>query len=436
MSVAALAPAAGERPRTTTLFDVLEIAAVVLVLFWLTEAWATVLVGNDPAAPVDNDQLRRFWLPTYGLMLVLAASRPAQYGTLWLGIALGLPIVALAFASTQWSIAPDITLRRSITLALTTFFGFYLAARFSWRTLIEMAAAALVISAAGSLVAAVAFPSFGVNHTIHPGAWQGLFSEKNTLGATMVRGALAAGCAAVLVPERRWLWVGGALLCAAMTIASTSTTALLGLLVVMASFPAVAALRSRGAAAVAAVWLAFAAVVVGLGVFIFVPEIFFEAVGKDATLTGRTEIWELVGQKIRERPTLGYGFAAFWADKDYGPAAAISEQLDWSIPTAHNGWLETMLQFGMVGLVLVAVHFGIALLAGIARLPMQADGWWSAPYLVVFLLFSLSESSIVQQTSIFWVLYVATTAKMLQFPVHEPRAPRTPHTAYEETRLG
>jgi hypothetical protein len=95
-----------------------------------------------------------------------------------------------------------------------------------------------------------------------------------------------------------------------------------------------------------------------------------------------------------------------------------------------------MLQFGMVGAGSGRVHFGIALLAGIARLPMQADGWWSAPYLVVFLLFSLSESSIVQQTSIFWVLYVATTAKMLQFPVHEPRAPRTPHTAYEETRLG
>jgi O-antigen ligase len=436
MSVAALAPAAGERPRTTTLWDILEVAAAILVLFWLTEAWATVLVGNDPDVPVDEGLKRQYWLPIYGVMLALALSRPAQYGSLWLGMAMGAPLVLLAIASSQWSIEPDVTLRRSTTLALTTLFGFYLAARFSWRSLIELAAAAILISAAGSLVAALAFPSFGVNHTIHPGAWQGLFDQKNVLGATMARGALAAGCAAVLVPERRWFWVGGALLCALMTIGSTSTTSLLGLLVAAACFPAVAALRTRGAAAVVTVWAVLAVALAALGLFVFAPELFFEAVGKDATLTGRTDIWELVGHKIRERPMLGYGFSAFWADKDYGPGAAISAQLQWSIPTAHNGWLETLLQFGMVGLVMVAVHFGVAFITGLARLQTQPDGWWSVPYLLVFLVFSLSESSVIQQTSIFWVLYVATTAKMLQAPPPAPRRRVTPHTAYEETVLG
>jgi hypothetical protein len=286
MSVAALAPAAGERPRTTTLFDALEIAAVLLVLFWLTEAWATVLVGNDPAAPVDNDQLRRFWLPTYGLMLVLAASRPRSTGRCGWAWRLACRSWRWPFASTQWSIAPDVTLRRSITLALTTFFGFYLAARFSWRTLIEMAAAALVIVAAGSLVAAVAFPELRGEPHHPPGRLAGAVQREEHAGSRHGPRGPGGGLRRRARARAALAWAGRSAALRLMTIASTSTTALLGLLVVMASFPCGAALRSRGAAAVAAVWLAFAAVFVGLGVFIFAPEIFFDAVGKDATLTG------------------------------------------------------------------------------------------------------------------------------------------------------
>ena len=37
--------------------------------------------------------------------------------------------------------------------------------------------------------------------------------------------------------------------------------------------------------------------------------------GKDATLTGRTKIWDAIWRQIQERPWTGYGYSAVWDDK-------------------------------------------------------------------------------------------------------------------------
>ena len=254
MTLVASAPAARTPADAANVWVWLETGAAIVVLLFMTDAWVGLVAGNDPTRPTDHEALRRLWFPIYGLIALIAAVSPSRYGSLLAGIVLGLPLVGLAFASAQWSIEPDVTTRRAIALAFTTLFGFYLAARFSWRGLVEMVAAALFVVAIGSLVAAVAFPDFGINHTTHPGAWQGLYGEKNSLGAVMARGALAAACAAILAPQRRLLWIAAALLCAGLVIASTSTTALLTLLLVAAMLPVIMAVRIGGAMGVAAVW--------------------------------------------------------------------------------------------------------------------------------------------------------------------------------------
>ena len=424
MSLVASAPAARTPVDTANVWIWLETGAAIVVLLFLTDAWVVLVAGQDPARPADNEMLRRIWLPIYALIALLAAVSPTRYGSLIAGIVLGLPLVGLAFASAQWSIAPDVTTRRAIALAFTTLFGFYLAARFSWRGFVEMVAAALFVAALGSLIAAVFFPAFGVDHNIHPGAWQGLYDEKNTLGAVMARGALAAACAAIMAPRRRLLWVGAALLCAGLVIASTSTTALLTLMLMAAMLPVIMAVRTGGAMGVAAVWMTLTGAAALITATLLLPDLVFGVFGKDSTLTGRTDIWELVTLSIRERPVFGYGFGAFWSDPHYGPSAVIRDVLEWPVPNAHNGWLETLLAFGYLGLALFLVHLAAALAAALVRLPSQPDGYWSLPFLSIFLVTSLSESSIIQQNSMTWVLYVATAAKLLQTRVFQEPPPR------------
>lgn len=94
--------------------------------------------------------------------------------------------------------------------------------------------------------------------------------------------------------------------------------------------------------------------VVGFGLLLFVSvpgllKMFLDVLGEDMTLTGRTELWgELLAEKIN--PLLGVGYQSFWL----GPRAEVYwEKWSFHPNQAHNGYLETYLNGGFIGLVLV-----------------------------------------------------------------------------------
>jgi O-antigen ligase len=351
------------------------------------------------------------WLPIYGVILLLAVMRLGVLRGAWVGALMTAPLLLLALISSEWSILPDVTVRRTIALGFTTLFGLWLAARFTWREVVGLVAGASVVLALGSYIAALLAPGFGVHSDIHPGAWRGLWYEKNTTGAIMAQGALACACASVLSPARRTLWLVGTALCAGLVLLSTSTTALLALLIVGAGFVTVAGLRRGGALAVTTSWIVLVVTGVAAGLYAFAPELVFEALGKDATLTGRTDIWGAVLRRVQERPMLGYGFGAFWEDKG-GPVGFVHAEVDWSAPTAHNGWLELLLGLGWTGVALFGLQLLVVATAAVVSLRRGPESYWALLFLSLFALFSLSESTIMQQNNLSWALYVMTAAKL------------------------
>jgi len=94
-------------------------------------------------------------------------------------------------------------------------------------------------------------------------------------------------------------------------------------------------------AAAAIFWLAEAA--------FGISAIIIDALGRDSTLTGRTELWKmLLEQQIN--PIIGVGFDDFWMGDRL---VAIGEGYWWQPNEAHNGYLETYLNLGLVGLLLL-----------------------------------------------------------------------------------
>jgi O-antigen ligase len=76
-----------------------------------------------------------------------------------------------------------------------------------------------------------------------------------------------------------------------------------------------------------------------------------EAVGRDPTLTQRTELW---GEVIRltPNPIVGSGFESFWL----GPRLeTLWEHFWWRPNESHNGYIEVYLNLGWVGIVLLGV---------------------------------------------------------------------------------
>jgi exopolysaccharide production protein ExoQ len=73
------------------------------------------------------------------------------------------------------------------------------------------------------------------------------------------------------------------------------------------------------------------------------------------TLSGRTLIWDFVNFEIAKRPLLGWGYRSFWLVGPDSPSMVDGWGWIRIMPSPHNGYLDTILDTGYIGLVLFLV---------------------------------------------------------------------------------
>lgn len=74
--------------------------------------------------------------------------------------------------------------------------------------------------------------------------------------------------------------------------------------------------------------------------------------GRDSTLTGRTDLWVYLIQDVVSRsPWIGYGFGAIWSFDSF--RVSTQQILGWGFPVAigDNGFLDILLHVGVLGLI-------------------------------------------------------------------------------------
>jgi exopolysaccharide production protein ExoQ len=131
----------------------------------------------------------------------------------------------------------------------------------------------------------------------------------------------------------------------------------------------------------------------------------------DSSLTGRTVIWDFASWEIDRRPFLGWGYQSFWL---VGPdAPSIVDAPGWvkTMPNAHNGYYDTMLELGYVGLTLL-VTFITATLHAIGRLAdLDLRRAWLALSLALFIiLYNFLESQWMRGFEFLWVVFAIVAA--------------------------
>lgn len=388
----------------------LEFFLAGLILFLVSQGLLGPLLADTPD-PEGAAILRVMWLPVYALTIGWMVITPARTLEVLWRTPLILTLSILCLVSFMWSVDAGLTQRRGFALVMTTLFGLLLASRFNWRELITLFAVVFVVLGVMSAVMSLAFPGIAVHHDIHVGAWKGIWWEKNTLGAMMAFGTTAALAASVCQPRHKMIWWGLAAFQAGLVLMSTSKTALLALMLALAGIAAIHLIR-RG--------FGFSSLILiggGLVVFIVVlmfsiaPVAILEALGRDATLTGRTDIWLVLADQIQARPWTGYGYGAFW-DGVYGPAYWVRQRTQWPVPTAHNGWLEIALGIGLPGIILMAMSLLISIVRAAGRLFRGPEVFWALIFLILVALIGISESNLLQRNAITWVLFVATAARL------------------------
>ncbi len=385
--------------------------SVALILVF-SEVWMKPLNGNA-TEPADSGLIRALYYPGYVFGLALIARSPWAAVRAAVRSPLLWALVAYAFVSDVWSIDGSATLRRAVALALTSAAALSVAGRQSWAGLTRILATAFTLIGLGSFMAGLLLPSYGRMATLFPGAWSGLFIEKNGLGAIEAQGALFCAAAFFVDPARRRLWAAATGLAVLLVLLSTSKTSLvamtlgfggLGFAVLVRRGPIQAVLAtffgvvSAGAMA-AAVWLA--------------PDQLLGLLGKDATLTGRTLIWAAVKRQIDSRPMTGFGYGAVWSDQSgWGPAYWVAKQAGFRPAYAHDGWLDIWLGLGIWAVWLWAAYAAVTWIMTVWATYRQRDAYLALGFMLVYTLTTLTESVALAYNNIGWVLFVVVAVKL------------------------
>lgn len=346
-----------------------------------------------------------------------------------------LPLLALL--STFWSDAPARTLRAALQLILTFIAAIVICRRISAHHVIGV----LFI---GFLVQCLVMLPYVPAAIARGTPLVGMFGSKNSMAYTahmLFALGLAIGC------DRQWKgWFrifglavvpfGIALLLLAQSGGST-TSAIITLL----TFPIFLIIgRFSGPARVG---VAVFSVLMVCALLFALPEIQqlwtdfrVNVLRKDATLTGRTYLWEFASRLSEQRPLLGHGYYAFWRQGNIDAEGlwrwgGIGSRSGFNF---HNAFVEARVDLGLVGLTLLAaICVGVAI-AGFARLLRQP----SVPmaYLVsilgVFYARSFGETGLIAPFSMMTFLMIATViyATSPLVVAAPPRASRRAMPAY------
>ena len=218
-----------------------------------------------------------------------------------------------------------------------------------------------------SLIFVVFFPDIGtIQYSGVTESWKGITGGKNQLGRACLIALsfliwlLISSWQGRNAPvSQRYSWVDMVILIIAiflmkgpgigkMLSITSIVTLVIGLgtflgLLLMHRFKRVIGVKILKVAIVSCIILGTASVFVG---GLVVGGSVTEAVGREATLTGRIEIWAKFLTYAMEEPLIGHGVGGFWTDK-----RVKVERLN----QAHNGYLDILLDYGFLGLLLFSL---------------------------------------------------------------------------------
>lgn len=392
--------------------SLLTLAAAIVMLLIFSAGWQLPLFG-EKADESASGLLRVAFLPAYGLAFLLIMGRPWNMIRVSVRQPFLIILMGVVAASIYWSIQPDVSIRRGFAVGCTTVSGLALASRFRWAELARLYGIVFCLLIVASYVVSLAMPSIGVMTELFPGAWRGLWMEKNSLGGLMAFGACLLGAAALLNPDRAKVFVVFAGLAVGLVLLSQSKTALASLLLGMTALGFVWIVQRGPAFGAAATWAGVTGALLLVMFVLLASDVLFEILGKDATLTGRTEIWTAAMRQIEQRPWQGYGYAAVWGDKSgWGPLAWIVNDAKFVPQHAHNSWLEQWIGIGLFGLIAWGLFYLQTMSLALVAVYRERGAMLAFPFLVVFTLVSLTESIAVVYNDFRWVLFVSLAAKL------------------------
>ena len=360
-----------------------------------------------------------FYLAFFALVFISGAVPKALLRNPVLAVLLLLPLLSIF-----WSVDPATTRFRTLLLLGTSAFGLFIGWHYDRTRLVRLLAIGVSLNMLLSAAFIFAVPSIGIDQTdAWGGTWVGAFNHKNGLGA-------AAGVALLILfyaiatnsGPLRLGFLAGFALAAVLVVGSKSATSLV--VAIIGLLLAIGFQLWRRAPGLTLTTLLATLLFLPLAAFLLgqqdVLGVLFDALEKDMTVHGRTDIWRLVWPYITDRFWLGYGFGSFW-QPGFPWFTQMQARLHYTPFYSHNGVVEIWIAGGAVTVALAfAVYLGALVKSAIVALreTTAPDAAFAFVFLVCFAFRNITESSLLQPNDLLWLLFVAlvvATSKSVVF---------------------
>ncbi|MEW8441398.1 MAG: O-antigen ligase family protein [Candidatus Thiodiazotropha taylori] len=263
----------------------------------------------------------------------------------------------------------------------------------------------LLISIVLSIIVSFIFPQ--ITRDID-GRWMGMTGHANTLGMVTVIGVWSSLSLFFLTKTKlKYFYFASLVLALIGLIGSRSVSSwVIGIIILTGLIIMMNARNINGIKSIIYYFVVFwFATVFTTILYLLFPEYFsldamLGLVGKNRTLTGRSELWLLADKAISMKPYFGWGFDSL--------ASVLSNETKMLYGQFHNGYLNLMVEGGRIGLVLFflfVVHY-ILLFITISTKNQNVFIVWFIIFLSI-LIHNISEASIVRTPHIYWTILLA-----------------------------
>jgi len=127
-----------------------------------------------------------------------------------------------------------------------------------------------------------------------------------------------------------------------------------------------------------------------------------QTLGRDASLTGRTAIWDVVLSLASKHPLLGTGFESFWM----GSRLLKVWEVENGIQESHNGYIEVYANLGWVGIIFLGslIVTGYRHVISVFRRDREM-GSLKLAYFVTGVIYSLTEAGFRVMSPV-WIAFI------------------------------
>ena len=314
-------------------------------------------------------------------------------------------LLAWTFLSIFWSGSQWVTFRHVIALCGTTLFSVYLVNHLDIQKYIKLLAISLLLINIASYLAIFLLPDIGIGHVV-TSEWKGIFTHKNHLGKAASLSILIFFYLLLKENKWRWVWLLGLFSSICLVLGSQSAAAIMISVCILAVIGAAYLLEKMPIVLLVMFLTTLVILVISP---LPKPSQILKYLGKDETLTGRTQLWEFSLHMVSKKPLQGYGYGAFWLGSK-GPSAYAWEgmPMGMEITHSHNGFIEVLLGIGIVGLFFLSITYSRAMMRAIGYFFRNNFKFEYSIYIIILLWilpYNISELALFDRNNIFWVLF-------------------------------